>query len=184
MAVRRILLLGDPVLREVSAPVRSPAEAGPVLVDLRDTLAAFRRDHGFGRAISAVQIGEPQRILYLEFESQAYSLLNPEFEERGGGTFRLWDDCFSFPGLMVYLERYCRVAVRYLDENGAERRLEADGALSELLQHEMDHLDGILAVDRAIGRDGFAMREEFLRRRGAPPASATHGSTGASNKQE
>ena len=65
---------------------------------------------------------------------------------------------------LVYLERSESVTVRYQDETGARRRLEARGALSELLQHEMDHQDGILAVDRAFDRNSFSTREEWLRR--------------------
>ncbi|MCC6858712.1 MAG: peptide deformylase [Bryobacterales bacterium] len=169
MPARRIRQLGDPVLRRVSTPVASPDEARPVLRDLRATLARFRREHGFGRGISAVQIGEPKRIIYIEFEGTAYCLLNPELETASDRAFRLWDDCFSFPTLMVYVERAWSVVVRYLDHEGTPRRLEAEGPLSELLQHELDHLDGVLAIDRAIGRDSFATREEYLRRL-APPA--------------
>lgn len=171
----RILQLGDPLLRSVSVRVSPPAEAVPVLRELRETLRAFRTEHGFGRGISAVQIGVPKRLIYLEFEGTPYSLLNPEFVSRGMETFELWDDCFSFPGLMVRVERAVSVAVRYEDEAGAFRTLEASGALSELLQHEMDHLDGVLAIDRAIDRNSLATREEYLRR------FATAAQSGASN---
>lgn len=156
---QRIRLLGDPVLREISAPVPSPDAAAPVLADLRDTLREFQRTHGFGRAISAIQIGVPLRAIYLEFASTAYSLLNPEFEHLSAETFELWDDCFSFPNLLVRLNRSVTVRIRFTDETGANRRLEATGALSELIQHEMDHLDGILAVDRAIDRTSLRLRD-------------------------
>ena len=175
MPVRPILELGDPTLRSVSTPVVRVAEASPVLRDLRDTLHEFQRTHGFGRAISAVQIGEPIRLIYLEFEGRDYCLHNPEYEWQSPERFRLWDDCFSFPGLLVWLERHCAVRVRYRDEHGAERVVEGDGALSELLQHEMDHLDGVLAVDRALGRDSLCTRAEYERRyratNAAPAAS-------------
>src|SRR5512135_1900735 len=101
MPARRIRELGDPVLRAVSRPVASPAQAAPVLEELRDTLAEFRRTHGFGRGISAVQIGQPLRLIYLEFEGLPYCLLNPVLEFRSPETIRLWDDCFSFPDLLV-----------------------------------------------------------------------------------
>ena len=148
-------------------PRRPPdaAEARRILADLRDTLHEFRRTHGFGRGISAVQIGEAKRIIYIEFEGAAYHLINPEFEYRSEQTFRLWDDCFSFPDLMVYLERSRAVRVRYTELDGAPRSREAEGSLAELLQHEMDHLDGILAVDRALDRNSLATREEYMQRR-------------------
>jgi len=76
----------------------------------------------------------------------------------------LWDDCFSFPDLLVRLERAERVGVRYEDEQGRTQILEAEGAFSELLQHEIDHLDGVLAVDRALDRNSFCTREEWRRR--------------------
>ena len=173
MPVRRILQLGDPMLRSISAPVPGPAEAALIWRDLRATLHDFQRSHGFGRGICAVQIGEPKRLIYIEFEGEAYCLMNPEYEFRSKAAFRLWDDCFSFPNLLVWLERSVTVRIRYRDESGEPCRLEATGALSELLQHEIDHLDGILAVDRAIGRDSFSTREEYDRRyRGGAPASA------------
>jgi peptide deformylase len=167
MPSRRILQLGDPLLRAVSAPVSVPSAAAPVLEDLRDTLHEFRLTHGFGRGISAVQIGEPLRLIYIEFEGTAYAIRNPEYEFQSEAKFRLWDDCFSFPGLLVNLERSASVQVRYHDEQGEVRRLEAAGALSELLQHEIDHLDGILAIDRAIDRNSLCTREEYVRRFGA-----------------
>lgn len=164
MPARRILQLGDPMLREVSVPASSPAEVRLILRDLRATLAEFRRTHGFGRGISAVQIGEPVRVIYIEFEGVPYSLINPEWEFLSEEKIRLWDDCFSFPDLLVWLERSRRAALRYTDEAGESRRLEAEGALAELLQHEMDHLDGILAVDRALDRTSLATRSEWERR--------------------
>lgn len=164
MPAKRILELGDPLLREVSRPADHPDQTRLILRDLRATLAEFRRRHGFGRGISAVQIGEPVRVIYIEFEGAAYSLVNPEWEWLSEEKFRLWDDCFSFPDLLVYLERSRAVALRYHDPDGRLQRLEAAGALAELLQHEMDHLEGILAVDRALDRMSLATRREYERR--------------------
>jgi peptide deformylase len=172
MAARRILQLGDPLLRAVSAPVPSPEAAAAVFDDLRDTLHEFQRTHGFGRGISAVQIGVPKRLIYIELEGRAYRLRNPVYEYRSEERFQLWDDCFSFPNLMVWLERARTVRIRYENEAGETVALEASGAFSELLQHEIDHLDGVLAVDRALDRNSFATREEWQRRGGADPRSA------------
>jgi peptide deformylase len=162
MSVRRILQLGDPVLREPSAAV---TDADGTLQDLRDTLHAFQREHGFGRGISAVQIGRLERVIYIEFDGAEYGLVNPEFTVTSPGKFILWDDCFSFPNLLVKLERSVSVELRYRDSQGHEKTLSASGALSELLQHELDHLDGILAVDRAMDRNSLATREEWLRQK-------------------
>ena len=164
MPAQRILQLGDPLLRVVSAPAGDPSAAEPIFRDLRDTLHEFRRSHGFGRGISAVQIGEPTRLIYIEFEGREYNLINPELTWRSEETFRLWDDCFSFPGLLVWLERAKSVVVEYRDERGGAGKIEASGAFSELLQHELDHLDGVLAVDRAIDANSLCTREEYERR--------------------
>ena len=138
MPVRRILQLGDPMLRQVSL-------------------------HDFGRGISAVQIGEPLRIIYIELEGVPLSFLNPALESMSEERIRLWDNCFSFPDLLVHVERSASVALRYLDPDGAPDTLRASGALSELLQHEMDHLDGVLAIDRAIDRNSFRTKAEHER---------------------
>lgn len=152
------------MLRAVSERVAEPRDAILALRDLRATLHEFQRTHGFGRGISAVQIGEPVRLIYLEFEGTAYALFNPEYEWLSEDKFQLWDDCFSFPSLMVLVERSRSVRISYSDVAGRKSTLEAAGALSELIQHEMDHLDGVLAVDRAVSGDAFSTRDEWLRR--------------------
>ncbi len=173
MPVRRILQLGDPLLRAVSARVPTAAEAEAVFEDLRDTLHEFQRAHGFGRGISAVQIGEPNRLIYIELAGRAYRLRNPEYEFQSEAKFQLWDDCFSFPDLLVRLERAECVRVRYEEEDGRHRILDASGAFSELLQHEIDHLDGVLAIDRALDRNSLCTREEWRRRYARAQGSAT-----------
>jgi peptide deformylase len=164
MSVRRILQLGDPLLRKVSAAAVDPVSAKGVVRDLRDTLHEFQRTHGFGRGISATQIGVAERIVYLEFEGKSYCLINPEWVRMSAERFQLWDDCFSFPDLMVRVERSVSVEIRYEDEHGAAQALAAQGALSELIQHEMDHLEGVLAVDRALDGNSLCTREEWARR--------------------
>ena len=172
MPARRILQLGDPILREISAPA-SPADAPAIFGDLRDTLHEFQRTHGFGRGISAVQIGELKRLIYIEIGGRAYALRNPVYEFQSAEKFALWDDCFSFPDLLVWLERHQTVRIRYEDETGAAQTLEASGAFSELLQHEIDHLDGVLAIDRAMGPNALCTREEYDRRRTAASPAAS-----------
>src|SRR5579871_5695516 len=120
MPARRIRQLGDPLLRAVSAPVATPEEAEPIFQDLRDTLHEFQRTYGFGRGISAVQIGEPKRLIYIELEGRAYRLRNPAYEWQSDQQFEMWDDCFSFPDLLVRLKRSVSVHVRYEGENGVE----------------------------------------------------------------
>ncbi|HUI55323.1 MAG TPA: peptide deformylase [Bryobacteraceae bacterium] len=172
MPARRILQLGDPLLRVVSTPVPTSSEANGIFEDLRATLHEFRRTHGFGRGISAVQIGEPKRLIYIELDGRAYRLRNPVYEFQSAEKFQLWDDCFSFPDLLVHLERHVSVRIRFDNDAGESERLEATGAFSELLQHEIDHLDGILAVDRALDRHSLCTREEYERRYRAEAVSS------------
>lgn len=159
-----ILQLGDPRLRQGSAPVVDFTD--PTFVGnqrrLHATLAAFRRAHGFGRAISAPQIGVPQRFIALNLGTGPQLLVNPEITWTSHETFTMWDDCMSFPSLLVRVQRYQSVSVRYLDEHGSSHEWSRlDWVTSELLQHEIDHLDGILAVDRALDRDSLVLREVF-----------------------
>lgn len=164
MSVHRIRLLGDPVLRTRCSTVTNPRSPGVRVVafDLRETLRDWQARHGTGRGIAAPQIGAPLRLVHLELD-RPWTLVNPEIVDVGEEDFAVWDDCFSFPDLLVRVQRAYRVTVRYQDLSGDAHTVEAEGALAELLQHEIDHLDGVLAVDRASGLDPFSLREEWQR---------------------
>lgn len=165
MAIRTIRQLGDPVLRQVALPVTGFGEDLLQLIDdLRDTLHAFQARHGTGRGIAAPQIGVSLRAVYLECSGQALTLINPEFTKQSIETFTLWDSCFSYFGIAFQVNRHCQVSVRYQDANGQGHHLEAGGDLAELLQHELEHLDGVLAIDQ-LAPPGLIMdQSEFLRR--------------------
>ena len=164
MAIRRIVELGDPLLRVTSQEVTEMSEAFATLDDLRDTLHEFQRVQGFGRGIAAIQIGVAQRVIYIEIVGQVFELINPVLTRMSAGKFRMWDDCFSFPNLMVELERSQSVTFRYQDRGGVRHEIEADGAFSELLQHEVDHLEGVLSIDRALDRrESFMTRTQYVR---------------------
>lgn len=159
----RVLALGDPRLRLVSAPV---AVGDPALADevrrLHAMLAAFRAEHGFGRAIAAPQIGILKRFIAVDLGAGAFTLINPLIVWRSPEVFRMWDDCMCFPDLLVRVERATAITVAYVDAEGAARTMgPLDRATSELLQHEIDHLDGVLAVDRATGPEPIITREAY-----------------------
>ncbi|MBS1789137.1 MAG: peptide deformylase [Acidobacteria bacterium] len=170
MPVREILLLGDPRLwqpSEVVADIRA-TETREIISDLAATLANFRAGHGFGRAIAAPQIGAHRRILFVNMNDGSFGptpLINPQIVTASFEQMELWDDCFSFPELMVRVRRHLEIDVAYLDESGQRQNITARGDLSELLQHEIDHLDGILATDRAIDARSFALRSEVMKSR-------------------
>ena len=158
-----VLLVGDPRLRRVASPV-SLADRGLAeeVAALHATLAAFRAEHGFGRAVSATQIGIARRFIALNLGEGPFTMFNPEIVWRSGETFTLWDDCMSFPFLLVRVARDASISVEFDDETGRRRRWERlDPATSELLQHEIDHLDGVLALDRAVDREAIVSREVF-----------------------
>ncbi len=157
---REILLLGDPRLYEVCEEVRfSELEAlRPVFSDLFDTIRAIRRDFGFGRAIAAPQIGVRKRLICM-LTDRPYVIINPVLEHVGDETMELLDDCMSFPKLLVRVRRYRHCILRYLDENWVSREMRMDDDMSELIQHEYDHLDGILATMRAIDSRSFVMKK-------------------------
>lgn len=164
----RVLLLGDPRLRERSREVE--AFDDPAFVGAREalagTLAAFRARYGFGRAVAAPQIGVAMRMIAVNLGEGPFVVVNPVVTWRSDETFTMWDDCMSFPGLLVKVARHRSISVEYRDERGERRawdRMEI--APAELLQHEIDHLDGVLAVDRAVDRDSLVMREVFESRR-------------------
>jgi peptide deformylase len=159
-----VLLLGDPRLRTRSAEVERVDDAA--FAALAATLDAFRREHGFGRAISAPQIGIAQRFIAMNLGKGTFFLVNPVITARSEETFTLWDDCMSFPDLLVRVARNASLSLEYSDEHGKHHEWRDIGrAESELLQHEIDHLDGVLAVDRALDRDSLVMRAEYERDR-------------------
>jgi peptide deformylase len=159
-----VLLLGDPRLRVRSVEV-SDFERSDFLAareTLAATLLAFRKQYGFGRAISAPQIGLAQRFIAVNLGDGPFFIINPVITVRSDETFTMWDDCMSFPDLLVRLERHRTISLRYQDERGVERLWDRmDLAAGELLQHEIDHLDGILAVDRALPGNSLLIKSVF-----------------------
>ena len=161
MAIRKILLLGNPRLYEVCEPIKTDevSSLGSTIQDLHDTLMEFRKRHGAGRAIAAPQIGVKKRLIYMNIE-QPFVFINPLLSDKSPETMTVWDDCMCFPDLLVKVERHQRCRITYRDTEWKEQTLPLEGDLSELLQHECDHLDGILAVSRAMDRLSFALKSQ------------------------
>ncbi len=162
MAVRQILLLGNPQLFEVSEPV-CPEEMRDIpglVCDLHDTLMDFRNRYGVGRAIASPQIGVMKRLLYMCIDNVSTVFINPELTSQGHDMIEVWDDCMCFPDLLVRVRRYRSCRLRFRNLEWKEDEIVAEGDLSELLQHECDHLNGILAVSRAIDGRSFALTSE------------------------
>lgn len=179
MAVRDIVQLGDPRLREPATLVSDPTSPAVVSLveDLRDTLAAARATTGYGRGIAAPQLGVAQRVIFLQLPGKSpWPLVNPEIIRESEQKIVVWDACLSFLCIFMQVERHRAVTVRYQDLRGEFQEAEADERddLSELLQHEVDHLNGILCIDRVTELRTICTREEFEKRYRAqsPYASA------------
>jgi peptide deformylase len=164
-----VLQLGDPGLREVAKRVADPSapEIRALVEDLSDTLAFWRKETGYGRGIAAPQLGVNLRVIFLRLPGEdAWPLVNPEITQRSAEKIVVWDACLSFLSIFMQVERHREITVRYLNLRGEWQEVRAgdDRNLSELLQHEIDHLDGILAVDRITDIRTLCTREEFEKR--------------------
>jgi len=167
MSHREILQLGHPLLRQKCVTVDDPTvpETAAIIEDLKDTLAHWRKTTTYGRGIAAPQIGVLKRIIFLNVDTQTpWPMINPEIVDQSNETMIVWDACLSFLCIFFQVRRYAWIAIRYQDVSGQWHELRADGDLCELLQHEIDHLEGILALDRMTDVKTMCTREEFEKR--------------------
>ncbi|WP_075350015.1 peptide deformylase [Algoriphagus marinus] len=157
--IHDILKLGDSRLYEICEPViKDELALVPGWVQqLHEAMEDIRKVYGFGRGIAAPQLGIMKRLFYLNLDRR-YVILNPELKNLSDEKFELWDDCMSFPNLLVKVARHESLTLDYLDENWKKQSLHVTGALSELIQHEYDHLDGILCTMRAIDGKSFKLK--------------------------
>jgi peptide deformylase len=144
MTVREIRLFGDPVLKTVSEPVGEITESVKALInDLEETTAIP------GRAgVAANQIGVNLRAFSFHVEGKVGHLINPEIIELGGELEVLDEGCLSLPEIWGKTPRHTKVRVRGLNASGEEVEIEAEGLLAQVMQHEIDHLDGKVYLDR------------------------------------
>ncbi len=154
-----MVLLGDKRLYEVCEPIEK-SELHLVkewVIDLDNVMKEIREKFNFGRAIAAPQLGIMKRLIYMNIDKPVV-FINPKFTFMSDEKFELWDDCMSFPNLLVKVKRYKKVTIEYLDENWELQKCEMENDLSELLQHEYDHLEGILCTMIAIDSKSFKWR--------------------------
>lgn len=154
-----LLLLGNPKLYEVSEPVLE-SELSQVtgwVADLHQVMEEIRAKYHFGRGIAAPQLGIMKRLIYLNV-NQPLVMINPRWVHQSPEMFEVWDDCMCFPNLLVKVMRHQEVTIRYRDEAWNDQELTVRDDLSELIQHEYDHLEGILCTMRAIDAQSFRWR--------------------------
>jgi peptide deformylase len=139
-----IRTFGDPVLKTRAAPVE--AFDGSLARLAEEMLATMREQEGVG--LAANQVGRLKRILVAAVEDQEYVIVNPVIEETARLTEKDLEGCLSIPGIQVEVERPTALTLSGQDASGAPVHLEASGLLARVLQHEVDHLDGVLILDR------------------------------------
>jgi len=159
MTVRPVRLYGDPVLRQRAAEVKEfDGTLQSLLEEMRETMKAYN-----GVGLAANQVGVLQRVLIVdvpreEGPRQRYVLVNPVIEKRAG-TIKGEEGCLSIPGIWEEVTRAKKIVVSALDERGKPIQIEAEDYLARAIQHEVDHLDGVLFVDRLS-----LLKRQFLRR--------------------
>ena len=161
MAVLPVRIYGDPVLRRRAAEVKSFDDSlRRLIADLRETMHAY---HGVG--LAATQVGVLERVLVVDVPlgdegvaRASHALVNPVIVARASSQ-SVEEGCLSIPGIFEEVTRALEIRVRYQDEEGRSATLEAEDYLARAIQHEVDHLDGVLFVDRLS-----PLKRQFLRR--------------------
>jgi peptide deformylase len=168
----KITTIGDPVLREPAAEVGLDELLAPETQQLIDALIDTRREAG-GAGLAAPQVGVSKRIAVVEVDEAtryAYKplvpltvMVNPVVEPLGEETLLINEGCLSIPDLRGDVPRHLRVRVHYFDRNGEPCMQEAEGLTAGTFQHEVDHLDGVLFVDRLVDARSLSTWEQFAR---------------------
>lgn len=162
-----VLLLGNPLLREKSDPIEdfNHKMLERTIVNLKDTLLYLQRQEGVGRGLAAPQLGVLKQIIVYNTPGAPEVMINPQIQEMSTETFYVWDSCFCFKlDFFVEVERFRKIHVKYQDINGVQQVINAENDLAELFQHEIDHLHGILAVNRMTSERNIIMHEEWNKR--------------------
>jgi peptide deformylase len=171
MAIRKIVKMGNPVLAARAAPVM-PGDISDLVTLLPDMAETMRAAGGVG--LAAPQIGEGLRVIVFEVpEARAsnrdgdeplalQALINPEIEPMGPETELGWEGCLSIPGLRGEVPRHARIRYSGLDGEGTRVEREASGFHARVVQHEVDHLDGILYLERMVDMRRIGYVDEMV----------------------
>jgi peptide deformylase len=173
VAIRKVMRMGHPVLRRAAQPLERVDIGTPTFDRLVEDMAETLHEYG-GIGLAAPQVAEPVRLALIELPGgpSRYGTLpripltvfvNPEITVLDEATAGYWEGCLSVPGLRGWVERPQHVRVDYLDRSGHHASLELRGFPATVFQHEFDHLDGRLYVDRMEDPTRFAFEEEFAR---------------------
>ena len=152
-----IRTFGDPVLKTRASPVETFDDALAHLTE--EMLDTMRENDGVG--LAANQVGRLKRVLVASVEDEDYVIVNPVLSDRAETTERVQEGCLSIPGINVEVDRPTAVTVSGQDASGEPLRIEAQDMLARVLQHEVDHLDGVLILDRTDRQSRKAAMREW-----------------------
>ncbi|HAI74555.1 MAG TPA: peptide deformylase [Candidatus Moranbacteria bacterium] len=145
MAVLPILFYPDPRLKKKAEEIKNPKN--PAVRELVfDMLETMKKNNGLG--LAAPQVGKLLRLCVIKFEKKTYILINPKIKSKSWSKEIAEEGCLSFPGQFIPVKRSKRVKVAAQDKTGKKISISAEGLLARAFQHEIDHLDGILYIDR------------------------------------
>ncbi|MCL4505222.1 MAG: peptide deformylase [Chloroflexi bacterium] len=162
--VREIHRIGDPVLRRKSKKVEKVTKDIQKLID--DMIETMHASHGMG--LAAPQVGVLQRVVIVEVEKSddlpgsgiTYALVNPEVIKQSEETWHNQEGCLSIPGWRGEVERPQRITVKALDRSGNRIKLDVEGWVARAFLHEIDHLDGVMFIDKLVSPDRMWRVEE------------------------
>ncbi len=155
MAVLEIVTIGDPILQKKALEV--PRVTKRITRLIKDMLETMYEANGVG--LAAPQIGVGKRVIVLDVGEGPMVLINPVITNKSGEEIDV-EGCLSIPDRWVYVKRYTDLQVEALNEKGSKIRIAANGLLARALQHEIDHLDGVLILDRMIEEAVVETKEE------------------------
>jgi len=163
MAVKKVLLIGNPDLRKTSTDIKfKDSNLKKIIDDLSDTLTYIQKTEKTGRAIAAPQIGYFKNVVVSQLPDKKIIMINPKIIWKSKKMFDVWDSCFCFKiAFFVKIKRHQKIKIKYQNEHGKLITKSFKDDLSELFQHEIDHLYGILATDHLKNNKNIIMREEF-----------------------
>jgi peptide deformylase len=162
MARLEVRIMGDPILERIAAPVEHVDDQ--VRAFLENMFETMTYERGIG--LAAPQVGISQRIVVIEIGGKRHGMINPEIVEKRGKSQGI-EACLSVPDLEGEVERADWIRLRYLDSQGESQELEADDILARCIQHELDHLDGVLFVTRVSPARRMVLRKKIKEMRRA-----------------
>jgi peptide deformylase len=167
----KITQFGNPILRQVARRLDVDEIAAPetqkLIADMRDYLNSSKK---YGVGLAAPQVGQDIALSVIEIKQASLAIINPEIVETYGRRAPMWEGCISFGTSRVnfpYAQtvRYKKIRLKYFDERGVLHAKDFEGLLAHVIQHEVDHLNGVLFVDRVKDTSTYMMKTEFVKRK-------------------